>query len=358
MPASSIDTFFACSLMVILVVSAMVSTAKLVQPYLTNIANSNGIDRYRSFADYVLLNPGTPSDWGGVEGESPSVFGLASGDSQPYALDPDKVSRLNNESVYATTYEQVLASLGAYDMSFNIQLRTVFDVTISPPSTQGTENDTTYTFPVSTIKSGLPISAWLSCYVILDSYVDEVVSSTDTTGSGEISVSLSNSLNGTALLAVLARMQTCSQIMTFNAYSFGHNTDPPSAKEPFLRLSPLNHMLNVSFQQPELDIDEALVLTYSHCLSLSPTALGNQSVEYNISSPSETSPMILAVTGHNGSVSFAEWTAYPQLPLEMGAPFDDLHTETKALALTYIVSVNAVLYEAIVTVRSVPETGA
>jgi hypothetical protein len=64
--------------------------------------------------------------------------------------------------------------------------------------------------------------------------------------------------------------------------------------------------------------------------------------------------MILVVNGHNGSASFAEWTAYPPLPLEIGANLDDLNTTSKAEALAYLVSVNHVLYECVITLRSVP----
>lgn len=358
MPASSIDTFFACSLMVILIVSAMVSTAKLVQPYLSTLANTNGVDRCRGLADYILLNPGNPSDWGRIGNSAPSAFGLASDAVKPYALDLDKVSRLNSQNTYAITYQQILAALGTSDTSFNIQLRTIFQVFIDPVSSQNLGNETIHTFHVSTTKSGFPISTWLNCYVILASYVDNVISSTDSDGVGTINVTLPNSLSGTTLLTVLARAQAYPQMMAFNAYSFGHNSETLSPNGTFLRLSPLNHVLNVSFQEPALEIADAYVFTYGYSFSLSPTALGNQSIEYSVPLLSEASPMILVVNGYNGSASFAEWTVYPQLPLEIGANLDDLNTRLEAEALTYIVSVNHVLYEAVITLRSVPNVDA
>lgn len=64
MPASSVDTFFACSLMVILTVSAMVGTAKVVQPYINDLSAMNGVERYRGLAEYILLSAGNPSNWG------------------------------------------------------------------------------------------------------------------------------------------------------------------------------------------------------------------------------------------------------------------------------------------------------
>jgi len=48
MPAISVDTFFACSLMVLLVLSAMASTSKLLYPHINNtvtIASLKGVGK-------------------------------------------------------------------------------------------------------------------------------------------------------------------------------------------------------------------------------------------------------------------------------------------------------------------------
>ncbi|MDH5495406.1 MAG: hypothetical protein OEY24_06875 [Candidatus Bathyarchaeota archaeon] len=97
MPTSSVDTFFACSLMVILIVSAMVGTAKIVQPYLNDLSNMNGVERHKGLVEYLLLSTGEASDWGKTTDNIPTVFGLASETRQPYELDLDKVSRLNRQ---------------------------------------------------------------------------------------------------------------------------------------------------------------------------------------------------------------------------------------------------------------------
>lgn len=344
--------------MVILIVSAMVSTAKLVQPYLSTLANMNGVDRHRGLVEYMLLSPGSPSDWGKTGGSAPSAFGLASENLKPYALDPDKVSRLNNESIYAVTYQQILAALGTSDVSFNIKLHTIFQVLIEPVSSQNLGNHTLYTFKVSTTKSGFPISTRLNCHVTLDSHVDNITSSTDSGGTGMVNVALPNSLNGTTLLTVFAKAKAYPQTMAFSVYSFGHNSETPPPNGAFLRLSPLDHVLNVSFREPSLEVTKAYVLTYGYSFTLSPITVRNESIEYSIPRLLEASPMVFVVNGHNGSDSFAEWTAYPQLPLETGADFSDLNTQSKAVALTYIVSVGCVLYEAVITLRSVPSVDA
>lgn len=62
MPAISIDAFFVCSLMVLLVLSAMTATAKLLQPLITSSLEAEAAERYDEIAKYILLNAGKPSD--------------------------------------------------------------------------------------------------------------------------------------------------------------------------------------------------------------------------------------------------------------------------------------------------------
>jgi len=353
MPASSLDTFFACSLMVILIVSAMVGTAKVVQPYLNDLANVNGIERYRGLAEYLLLSAGSPSDWGVMVNDVPTVFGLASETRQSYELDLDKVCRLNSDNIYSINYQDILTAL-VEDVSLNIKIRPLFEISINLASSQSGENETTYIFQISTSKSGFPIPTWLRCYTVVETYISNVSSSTDSNGAGTVNVVLPNSFNGTALFVVFAKAKAYSQMIGFNVYSFGHNSEALESNKTFLQLSPLNHVLNVSFQYATVELSNAYVFTYNYYFSLSQTYMENQTVEYYIPHLLEASPMMLMLNGNNASsTSFAEWTAYPQLPLEIGANFNDLTAKSKAVALTYVVGVNSVLYEAVITCRSV-----
>ncbi len=352
MPTSSVDTFFACSLMVILVVSAMVGTAKVVQPYLNDLSNMNGVERYRGLAEYLLLSTGEPSNWGSVM-DVPTAFGLASETQQFYELDLDKVSRLNSDSLYSLSYPEILASLGTKDISLNVRIHPLFEVFINLTSSQNGETETIYTFQISTSKSGFPISTSLQCYAVVETYIDTVSSSTASSGISFINVTLPNSLNGTALLIVFAKAKAFSQMMAFSVYSFGHNSETPYPNKTFLQISPLNHVLNVSFRYSAMEISNAYVFTYNYHFNLSQTIIGNQTVEYSISRLLEISPMILMLNGNNVSTSFAEWTAYPQLPLDIGADFNDLTSRSKTVALTYVVSINSVLYESVITCRGV-----
>ncbi len=339
--------------MVILIVSAMVGTTKVAQPYLNDLASANGVINSRSLAEYLLLGSGEPSDWGKIKGTIPTVFGLASDVQTPYELDLDKVSRLNSDNIYSMTYQEILSVLGTRDVSFNIQIHPVFDVSIDLTSSQSSGAETIYTFQVVTSKDGFPISAWLQCYTVAGTHIGNISSSTTSAGIDFVNTNLPNSLNGTALFAVFARVKANSQMIASNIYPFSHNSETPEPNKTFLNLSPLNNVLDVSFQYPTVEVLNAYVFTSNYCFNLSQTVTGNLTAEYSIPNLLEISPMVLVFNGNNASTSFAEWTAYPQLPLEIGADLTDSTVRSKTVALTYIVSVGSVLYEAVIKCRSI-----
>lgn len=343
MPASSIDTILACSIMIILVSSAMAITSMTLHPNLNELSHRNDIERYQELAKYVLLNPGTPPNWGSMPEVIPSSFGLASVNSlHPYQLDVDKVSRLNGENAYSITYLQLSEAFGVRDVALRIEVETIFHVSVSLVSTSTGENETTYNFEVLTRKSGLPVSAKLSCYVISKDYIDNSVSSTSSSGNGSVSFTIPNSANGTVLLVSFAKIQT--QTLAFNVHSFSHNSSTPEPNGTFMRLSPLNYTLNVSFSYPDEEVLRAQVFTYSYTFELTQISRDNQTAEYGLPHILDSSPMIIVITGYNGSSSFAEWASYPQLPLETGADLSDLDAASKIISLTHIVTINFALY--------------
>jgi len=190
----------------------------------------------------------------------------------------------------------------------------------------------------------LPISTRLSCYVISKDYVNNTISSTSSSGNGTVSFTIPNSANGTALLVSFAKVGT--QIVAFTVYSFSHNSS--STLEPngtFMRLSPLDYTLNVSFTYPDEQVVRTQVFTHNYTFELTQIAGDNQTAEYSFPHLLDASPMILVITGLNGSSTFVEWVSYPQLPIEMGADLSDLGAAAKIVSVTHIVSVNSALYE-------------
>jgi len=344
MPASSIDTILASSIMIILATASMAIAAMTLYPRFNELSHRNDVERYQQLAKYILLNTGTPTEWGSMQEVVPSSFGLATvNSSYSYQLDVDKVSRLNDNNAYSITYLQLLESFGVRDVALRIEVDMLFDLSTSLVSTLNGENEATYNFELSTDKSGLPVSAQLSCYVVSKNYVDHEFSSTSSSGNGSVSITIPNSENGTALLVSFAKAE--SRMVAFDVYLFNHNSSAPEANGTFMTLSPLNYALNVSFLYPTEEVLMAHAFTYGYNSELTQISGDNQTAEYSFPHLLDPSPMILVLTGSNESSIFAEWVAYPQLPLTMGSDLKDLGAASKIVSFTYIVTVNSALYK-------------
>jgi len=344
MPASSIDTILASSIMIILTTASMAIAAMTLYPRFNELSHRNDVERYQQLAKNILLSTGTPTDWGSMQEVVPSSFGLATvNSSRFYQLDVDKVSRLNDNNAYSITYLQLLESFGVRDVALKIDVDTLFDLSTSLVSSSSGENETTYNFELSTEKSGLPVTAQLSCYVISKNYVDHEFSSTTSSGNGSISVTIPNSENGTALLVSFAKAET--RMVAFDVYPFNHNSSVPEANGTFMTSSPLNYALNVSFLYPTEQVLMGHAFTYGYNSELTQTSGDNQTAEYSFPHLLDSSPTILVLTGSNGSSVFAEWVAYPQLPLTIGSDLNDLGAASKIVSFSYVVTVNSALYK-------------
>jgi hypothetical protein len=50
--------------MITLVLSAMIGASKQISPYLSGLSHRNDAERFQQLASHILLNTGTPSNWG------------------------------------------------------------------------------------------------------------------------------------------------------------------------------------------------------------------------------------------------------------------------------------------------------
>jgi len=345
MPAISIDTFFACSLMVLLVLSAMAGASKLLYPYINNTDYENIAERYRETSKYLLLNNGKPSNWGQKGQIVPETFGLAkAGSDNPYELDIDKVSRLNSENLYAVSYAQIFTALKMPDVSLRIEIKPIFEVAINLTATYASANDTVYKFAISTERHGVPVQAELKCYVVAENYLEtnHVYASN---GEAYVNITLSNDVSGPALFVVFAKAVCDAKMVSFGAYTFAHNSASPKPRGTFLRLSPFNYTLEASFIYPEIILSRAYALTFNYHSILTKTESGNQSVTYSLPHFLDPSPTLMIVTGWNSTSFFTEWATYPQIPLQTGANFASSTALSNVFAYTYTVTVNSALYE-------------
>lgn len=353
MPTASVDTFFACSLMVLLVLSAMATTSKLLYPHINNIVDYAFAERCREVSKYLLLNPGSPSNWGQNGHITPENFGLAKEGSQiPYELDVDKVSRLNSENLYAVKYAEIFTALKLSDLSFRIEIKPIFDVTIELIATFAKANETTYQFTISTTKNGAPIQTELKCYIIAEDYL-YTLSFVNFSGEDNINITISNDIEGPAVLVALAKAICDSRIASYGVYAFAHNSINPKPKNTFLNLSPINYTLEASFLYPEINISKTYILSINYNSTLQQISHTNQSATYRFPVFLDPSPTIIVVTGWNVTDFFIEWVAYPLIPLHIGVNFEDLTSLSSVFAYNYIISVNFALYQCTVWIRGI-----
>jgi hypothetical protein len=343
MPATSVDTFFACSLMVILVLSAMAGASKLLYPQINNAVDEFAYKRYEEIAKYLLLNPGEPSNWGS-RGQIPDRLGLSEADAEVlYALDIDKVSMLNSENQFALSYSQMFSSLKIPDISLKLEIKPMFEVRVNLTTTIHVENQTIYHFEVYVEKHGVPVEAELKFYVVAENHFEANQTFTSN-GVATISIMLPESIRGTALLAVFAKALSNAKMVSFNIYAFNHNQGESQLNGEFLRLSPLNYTL-YTYSSYQVSLAEAYALTFNYYSTLVMIANDSQSATYSIPCLRDASPTVLVVTGTNSTTFFTEWVSYPQVPLQIGANFTDLSTISNVFAYSYIVTINSALYE-------------
>ena len=347
MPVISIDTFFACSLMVLLTLSAMAASSKLLYPYINNAVDVNSIERFREASKYMLLSEGSPADWGQRDSTILERFGLArAGSDAAYELDIDKVSRLNDENSYAVPYAQIFEALKMSDVSFRLEVKPLFEVSINLTSTFNAVNETIYQFEISTQRHGAQVPASLKCYAVTSNYFN-VGFVGCASGQAYVNVTLPNNIGGPALLAVLAKANSNTNVVSFNAYGFAHNSAQPKQKGTFLKLGPLNYTLTASTKYPNINLSEAYALAFNYNSTLTKTTGNDTLSTYNIPRILDSSPTLLVVTGENSTAFFAEWTAYPQIPVEVGANFANPTTIalTNVFAYPYIITIGSAFYE-------------
>jgi hypothetical protein len=334
--------------MILLVLSAMVGTSKLMAPYLDDLADRDSTDRFQHLTSNLLLTTGSPPNWGQLKTTAPSTFGLARADAViPYELDLDKVTRLNSENAYSLAYSDLWQAFGVNDGSFQIEIKMLFDLTVHSVSNSTQGNQTVYEFEIRAEKAGMPISANLRNYVVLRDFVNNTEASTSSSGDSTITIGIPNSISGTALLLIFAKSTVNPQAVSYVVYAFGHNSSSPLPNGTFSNLSPLNCVLNASFTYAATQVIKAQVFSFSYNFSLTELAQGVQTVEYAVPRLIDTSVTIMVLTGSNGSTSFSEWVAYPQAPLQIGADFSESIAGSRVAVYSQIVTIGSALYEVV-----------
>jgi len=334
--------------MIILALSAMVGTSKLMSPYLNDLARRDDTEQLPHLASHLLLATGTPANWGQLANVKPTSLGLGKANArQPYELDIDKVTRLNWENAYSLDYSDLWQAFGIKDVSFQIEIKPLFELSIELISSSTEGNQTTYEFQVNAQRSGMPVQAKLSGYAVVKDFVNKTTALTSASGVGTLVARVPNSLNGTALLLVFAQSTANLNVVSVSANVFSHNSQSPIPDEMFTKLDPLNCAVNATLLYDTAEVLGARIFTFNYNFSLTARAQSAQTIEYALPRFLDASPSVIVITGLNGSTSFAEWVAYPQVPLQIGADFDESTTGSRIVVQNHIVAINSALYEVI-----------
>jgi hypothetical protein len=337
-PAISIDTFFACALLVSVALLATASLAGTMDTQINSMQDLNKEAYLRNIAEHLVTSDGTPADWGST-GAVPSSFGLSDSDSSHlYAIDVDKISRLNKQSDYALSYFQVAQAARLNNIALAVSVSQMLSITVTLSDTNSITDETAYTFRISVSQASGPLSAALQCYVVAQDFVGEVSNTTSSAGVGYITAQIPNASSGPALLLVFARASFDNRITSYGAYSFAHQSQEPAPNHTFLGLSPLNYTLNVNENYPDITIEHGHAFSYTYQSNLTSTSTDT----YAIPEFADQSPTVLVISGLNGTTtSFVECTAYPDIPMDFGSNFDN----SERNVFVYTILVKGTLYK-------------
>ena len=342
MPTISIDTFFACALLVSV---ALLTTAYFVgnmQVRLNDLQDVNEQSFLSATAEHLVTSCGLPLDWGSNSTAIPSSFGLSlSGSATPYDFDVDKVNRLNTLNDFSLSYLEVSKAARLNNIALGLSISPILSVAVELTGNETYGDTTTYTFQISVSGRSGPSSATLHCYAIAEDFLTTVDDETSEDGFGSVSVQIPNTSSGPALLVVFARSQVNDRLTSYEVYSFAHLSSESLPNNSFLNLSPLNYSLYVNPKNSGTVVDHSYALSYDRESNL---ALTSQNV-YSIPAWLDKSPTVLVLCGTSDSTSFAEWSSYPNVPLQFGADFSG----SEENVFTYTVLIKDNLY--LLTVR-------
>lgn len=338
MPTVSIDTFFACSLIVCVALLATASFAGTMQTKINSLQDLNKDDYLKTIAEQIVTSIGTPEDWGSSGNTVPENFGLDNSASPYlYELDIDKITRLSSQSNYSLSYFQVYQAARLNKLALGISISQMLTITAELSGNTTAGDETAYTFTISVSQDQGPINASLHCYAVATDFLTDVYNTTSDEGVGTVSVQIPNVSDGPALLIVFARASFDDRLTAYEVYSFAHLSQGPSPNHTFLEMSPLNYTFNLNPKIASTTVDDCYAFSYTYQSNLTSTS----NITYAIPAFMDKSPIVLVISGHNDTASFAEWIAYPDAPLEFGADFASMEKNV----FVYTTSVKGALYK-------------
>ncbi|MCX8153498.1 MAG: hypothetical protein N3E52_03585 [Candidatus Bathyarchaeota archaeon] len=347
MPTESIDTFFACTLVVSVALLAMASLSGTMQARVGNMPDLNKGDYLNAIAEYIVTSSGAPANWGSSNTE-PLLFGLSCSASQTiYELDIDKISRLNVRGSDALSYAQIINASKLRNIALGISVSQILSIDVALANIAPSTTSTEYTFIISVKHESGPVNATLQCYVVAGTLTFKAYNMTSRVGVGLVNFQIPNSARGPALLIVFARAVFDERITSYAAFSFAHLYNEQTPDSTFLTLSPLNYTLRVDSKFSNVTITRVYAFSYNYQSNLTAASTSL----YTIPNWVEKSPIVLVVCGYNDNTPFTEWVAYPNVPFYFGSTFENAGRNV----FSYIVIIKENFYKLTINFGDVKE---
>jgi hypothetical protein len=347
LPTTSIDTFFACT---IIIAAVLISTAFLASSLQTTISGSRDINKesyLKAVADHIVTNPGTPINW--EDNESvPTDFGLAaSGSTIPYELGMDKITILNPLNSYSLSYAEIAAAAKLNNIALGIRVSQVMSINIQQSFNNTMGNEMSFSFAVLTSIDSEPARASLHCYIIGNSYLTDISNDTSEIGVGQIAFHIPSGITENAKLIVFARASCDDRITSYAIYNFANSKQQPAPSDDVLTLSPLNYALNLTTNESGVTVQGGYFFSFGYEQNLTYTqGLAQRPIPRII----DKSPFVIFIYGQSNNTFFQDWTAYPEIPLKAGSSF----VGSEQNVFSYVVTIKDTLYKLDISLGDTP----
>ena len=345
MPTSSIDTFFACT---VILAAALIATVFLASTLQLQIDDSQDINKQsylNALADHVINSPGAPSNWG-TTNASLSDSGLALCGSQSFSeLDVDKINRLYNSSLYSPEF---VASINLHNTALGLKISQLLDVDIRQSGSSTVNNLTTFTLDISTNLNSKPTSAALHAYTKANNFLSNISANTSTNGSCSVSIEIPETFVNSSRLIVFARASIDSRMTSFAVYDFNSSTQEFVSNDVFLTVGgPINGTLTWVSNESSFTVEKVDVFSFGYARNVS---VANGTSYCLLPSLVDLSPQIIILSGHVNGSDFQTWISNPRVPFEVGSDFN----QSEQNVFTYLTTIKENLYKVEVTLGDLP----
>jgi hypothetical protein len=336
MPTSSIDTFFACTVILAAALIATIFVASTLQLQINDSQELNKQSYLNALAHHIIYDPGIPFDWG-TTNAIPSDFGLASSSSQKFSeLDVNKINRLFNSTL---SYSEFATSTNLYNTALGLKVSQIIDINIQQSSNSTNNHFTTFVFDISTSINSKPTRTMLHAYTRAENFLNEITTSTSENGNFNLSIEIPETDVSSAYLIIFAREQSDSRMTSFAIFNFNSSTQEFANSDNFLTIDgPINNKLTWTSVNSSLNIDKGEIFSFGYAQNVSVAQGTSYCLLPNLV---DSSPQIIILNGHINGNYFQTWIANPRIPFEVGSDFN----QSEQNIFTYLVTIKENLYK-------------